>query len=189
MSKSNIVEITHIDDALTEWINGTGKWANWKRSAENKVLEYEFIRKYIPLHVSKKIQYGNFGEMLVVKLLKDIGVECIRQLQIGRYTPDIYTGYGNIEVKTRCFSVSGTAGEKIYCVPSKYHKLASAGFPLIIILVGYQEVEAKTKFELFSNPDNYDREQIALWERHHIYFMYASQIKNEFKSRFCLNKK
>ena len=60
------------------------------------------------------------------------------------------------EVKCRTYLTSGTAGEKILGTPKKYSKVyLKYKMPLYIILVGYQEIEANDKFDLFNlNPLN-----------------------------------
>ncbi len=63
------------------------------------------------------------------------------------YSPDLECDNYVYEVKGRSWSTSGTAGEKILGVPLKYGELPRLyKKPLQIILVGYQEYEAKECF-------------------------------------------
>ena len=61
-----------------------------------------------------------------------------------RYSPDIESDDFVYEVKGRSWTTPGTAGEKILGVPLKYGEIPTLyKKPLKIILVGYQEYEAK----------------------------------------------
>ncbi len=63
------------------------------------------------------------------------------------YSPDLECDEYVYEVKGRSWSTTGTAGEKILGVPLKYGELPRLyKKPLQIILVGYQEYEAKEGF-------------------------------------------
>lgn len=82
------------------------------------------------------------------------------------------------EIKCRTYFTSGTAGEKILSVPKKYAKfLSNKKIPLNIILLGYQEIEAN-KFSLFDmeKEDNYDIQQLELWNKQNIRFIKGSDI-------------
>lgn len=64
-----------------------------------------------------------------------------------KYSPDIECDDCVYEVKGRSWTTPGTAGEKILGVPLKYGELPRLyKKPLQIILVGYQEYEAREKF-------------------------------------------
>jgi hypothetical protein len=64
-----------------------------------------------------------------------------------RYHPDLECDDFVYEVKGRSWSTSGTAGEKILGVPLKYGEVpALYKKPLQIVLVGYQEHEARKGF-------------------------------------------
>lgn len=61
--------------------------------------------------------------------------------------PDLECDDYVYEIKSRTYSTSGTAGEKILGVPLKYSEVPILyGKPLKIILVAYQEQEAVNKF-------------------------------------------
>ena len=64
-----------------------------------------------------------------------------------RYSPDLECDKYVYEVKGRNWTTTGTAGEKILGVPLKYGEVPHLyKKPLQIILVGYQEYEAKKGF-------------------------------------------
>ncbi|NDK09414.1 hypothetical protein GW846_01400 [Candidatus Gracilibacteria bacterium] len=63
------------------------------------------------------------------------------------YDPDLESDEAVWEVKGRGWTTPGTAGEKILGTPMKYSELPELyGKPLKIVLVGYQEYEAKHHF-------------------------------------------
>ncbi len=64
-----------------------------------------------------------------------------------KYSPDLECDEYVYEVKGRSWSTPGTAGEKILGVPLKYGEVPNLyGKPLKIVLVGYQEYEARSCF-------------------------------------------
>lgn len=86
-----------------------------------------------------------FGELGVQMMLETIlGRKLSTQVRFGSYRPDLYdpdtdTCY---EVKTQTFSVSGTAGHKIFAVPHMYQEL---GKKIVLVLVGSLETNPKYK--------------------------------------------
>lgn len=91
---------------------------------------------------------------LVMEALIKLGRKNVRRpeslistLRDKSYDPDIECDDYVYEVKGRSWSTPGTAGEKILGVPLKYGELLRLyKKPLQIILVGYQEFEAREKF-------------------------------------------
>lgn len=66
-----------------------------------------------------------------------------------KYQPDLECDDFVYEVKGRSWTTPGTAGEKILGVPLKYGELPNIfQKPLRIILVGYQEYEAREGFAM-----------------------------------------
>lgn len=64
-----------------------------------------------------------------------------------KYDPDLECDEFVYEVKGRGWNTPGTAGEKILGVPLKYGEVPRLyGKPLKIVLVGYQEYEAREHF-------------------------------------------
>lgn len=92
------------------------------------------------------------GETIVQEILLLKNKKAWRPKTINRYKPDWETSDGIYEVKTRNWTTSGTAGEKIVGVPYKYADIPNLyNKPLYIITVAYQEYEACIKFELFNS--------------------------------------
>ncbi|MFZ3044235.1 MAG: hypothetical protein WA058_03995 [Minisyncoccia bacterium] len=91
---------------------------------------------------------------LVMEALVKLGRKNVRattakksSLRDKKYDPDLECDDYVYEVKGRSWCTPGTAGEKILGVPLKYGELPRLyKKPLQIILVGYQEYEAREKF-------------------------------------------
>jgi hypothetical protein len=91
---------------------------------------------------------------LVMEALIELGRKHVKvttakksSLRNKKYDPDLECDDFVYEVKGRSWCTPGTAGEKILGVPLKYGELPRLyGKPLQIILVGYQEYEAREKF-------------------------------------------
>lgn len=82
------------------------------------------------------------GEYFVEELLHKLGYKVQKSKKIGRYNPDRETDEYIIEVKTRNWTTTGTAGEKVYGTPFKYAGIPKAtGKPLLIVCVAFQEYE------------------------------------------------
>lgn len=82
------------------------------------------------------------GENLVYDTLAWRGENPRKPERKGGYQPDWETDNYIYEVKTRCWTVSGTAGEKVLGVMYKYSDIPLLyGKPLRIVCVGYQEWE------------------------------------------------
>jgi hypothetical protein len=109
-----------------------------------------------------KMIVGSGGTQWTTKLCQDLVMEALTKL--GRknirkgknikgtirgkgYSPDLECDDFVYEVKGRSWTTTGTAGEKILGVPLKYGELPRLyNKPLQIILVGYQEYEARNHF-------------------------------------------
>ena len=84
----------------------------------------------------------NLGEHYIYQILKELGKNPRRPETKEHYRPDIETDDAIYEIKTRNYTTSGTAGEKVYGVPYKYAEVPSFyNKPLKIVCVGYQERE------------------------------------------------
>jgi len=82
------------------------------------------------------------GEELVRQLYLSKGIFIKRPQKINGYCPDWETDKYIIEVKTRNWTTSGTAGEKVLGVPFKYSVIPRLyGKPLKIVCIAYQEYE------------------------------------------------
>jgi hypothetical protein len=102
-----------------------------------------------------------------------------------KYDPDLECDEYVYEVKGRSWSTPGTAGEKILGVPLKYGELPRLyKKPLKIVLVGYQEYEAKHKFAfgdlLDKNNQTVELQQsLAFHKEHNIEYVAFTEILRE----------
>lgn len=113
-----------------------------------------------------------------------------------KYDPDLECDDYVYEVKGRSWSTPGTAGEKILGVPLKYGELPRLyKKPLQIILVGYQEYEAREKFAFgdLLDKDNQTQElqeSLAFYKEHNIeYVAFTDILKRIGFSDGCWIKK
>lgn len=166
-----------IDSQLIEWITGNGKWEYIKQSKPTQEKEYHFICNYYAPS-SIKMWSSSFGEKLIQQILVNNGIEILQQRKINNIIPDIETQRAIIEVKTRNYTTSGTAGEKILGVPFKYCEINRIVHkPIYIILVGYQEKEAREKFKLSQNTTQQKKDFLNfIWHQYKIRYIFASQL-------------
>lgn len=126
---------------------------------------------------------------LVMEALVKLGRKNVRtttskksSLRNKKYDPDLECDDYVYEVKGRSWSTPGTAGEKILGVPLKYGELPRLyKKPLQIILVGYQEYEARKKFAFGDLLDKNDqtpelRESLAFYKDHNIEYVAFTDI-------------
>tara|TARA_B110000259_G_scaffold188277_1_gene246162 strand:- start:4241 stop:4813 length:573 start_codon:yes stop_codon:yes gene_type:complete len=82
------------------------------------------------------------GEGIVFETLKKLGMNPRKPETKNGYSPDWETDEYIYEVKTRNWTTSGTAGEKVLGVMYKYSEIPELyGKPLKIVCVAYQEYE------------------------------------------------
>ncbi len=112
-----------------------------------------------------------------------------------KYDPDLECDDYVYEVKGRSWSTPGTAGEKILGVPLKYGELPRLyKKPLQIILVAYQEYEAREKFAFGDLLDKNNqtpelKESLAFYKEHEIeYVAFTDILKKIGFSNGCWNK-
>lgn len=102
-----------------------------------------------------------------------------------KYCPDLECDDFVYEVKGRSWTTTGTAGEKILGVPLKYGELPKLySKPLKIVLVGYQEYEAKEGFAfgdlLDSNNQTKElRDSLRYFKEHQIEYVGFTDILKE----------
>lgn len=99
-----------------------------------------------------------------------------------KYDPDLECDEFVYEVKGRSWTTPGTAGEKILGVPLKYGELPRLyAKPLKIVLVAYQEYEARNKFafgDLLNTNDQTPelRESLAFYKERDIEYVAFTDI-------------
>ncbi len=117
-----------------------------------------------------------FCQNLVKEALEKIGRTNVRSttakqasLRTKRYDPDLECDSFVYEVKGRSWTMPGTAGEKILGVPLKYGEVPRLYHkPLKIILIGYQEYEARHMWQFgdLLDPNNQTKELRDALEYH-----------------------
>jgi hypothetical protein len=132
---------------------------------------------------------GILGERLVFTLLNKLGKNPIKPKIIAGFSPDIETDDAIYEVKTRNWTTSGTAGEKVYGVPFKYASVPRLyNKPLIIICLAYQEYEMLSSnnkspiFNITAETHSEQYELIQYYKSKKISFMKFSDLVTEYKT-------
>lgn len=210
MTQQSQYQPSLIDISLRDWICGINGWNTRKNTKRNQTEEYSWSQDYFKSSTTH--QWSNkFGEKLVEYLLKShnensIPVRKYMDVLIGNFVPnrpivqrifnrpvtkfkvDLETDNFIVEVKTRNWSTTGTAGDKIYCTPFKYWNLPKLyNKPLIIVLVGYMEYEAKYKMGLWDDNHDGNRQLLEVCARNNIYYIGASDLlKNDLNLNFYL---
>lgn len=124
-----------------------------KKLKESKEIEKEWGNKVIKTTDGKQWTTVLCQDLAMEALVK-LGRKNVRKTKLMKssireknYDPDLECDKYVYEVKGRSWCTPGTAGEKILGVPLKYGELPRLyKKPLQIILVGYQEYEAREKF-------------------------------------------
>ena len=121
-----------------------------------------------------------YGEELVRKQFEMDKIPIWKPENKQGLQPDWETPEYIIEVKTRNWTTSGTAGEKVFGVPYKYSDVPKLyGKPLLIICVAYQEWELThiPKYNIFgTNVSENKRKQLELWKSMDIHFVPFSKL-------------
>ncbi|MDD5749875.1 MAG: hypothetical protein PHO91_03790 [Patescibacteria group bacterium] len=128
-------------------------------------------------------------ENLVKEALIELGRKNVRktgQMQSSvrnkKYDPDLECDDFVYEVKGRNWCTPGTAGEKILGVPLKYGEVPRLyDKPLQIILVGYQEYEAKNGYAFGDLLDKHNQtkeltKSLAFYKEQHIEYVAFTDI-------------
>jgi hypothetical protein len=128
-------------------------------------------------------------ENLVEEALIMLGRKNVRRtkqmkssLRDKKYSPDLECDKYVYEVKGRSWCTSGTAGEKILGVPLKYGEVPRLyNKSLRVVLVGYQECEAREKFAfgdlLDSNEQTKElKDSLSFYRKHNIEYIGFTDI-------------
>lgn len=139
---------------------------------------------------------------LVMEALIRLGRKNVRKttskkssLRNKKYEPDLECDDFVYEVKGRSWCTPGTAGEKILGVPLKYGELPSLyKKPLQVVLVGYQEYEAREGFAFGDLLDKNNqtkelKESLSFYKEHEIeYIAFTDILKKIGLSDGCWRK-
>lgn len=178
-----------------------------KDTESEKVLkEYKEVEKNWGNKVMKTQDGKQWTTVLCQDLVKEalarLGRKNVRattakksSLRDKKYDPDLECDDYVYEVKGRSWCTPGTAGEKILGVPLKYGEVPRLyEKPLQIILVGYQEYEAKMKFAFGDLLDKNNQtpelqESLAFYKEHNIEYVAFTDILKQIGFDYgCWNK-
>lgn len=175
--------------------------------SEKKLKEAKEIEKIWGNEVVKTVDGKQWTTILcqdlVAEALTKLGRKNVKEttrkkssLRDKSYDPDLECDEFVYEVKGRSWCTPGTAGEKILGVPLKYGELPRLyRKPLQIVLVGYQEYEAREKFAFGDLLDKNNqteelRDSLAFYKEHDIEYVAFTDILEKIGlNEGCWNKK
>jgi hypothetical protein len=98
---------------------------------------------------------------------------------------DLETDNYLYEVKTRNYTTPGTIGEKILGTPYKYSQIYKfSKKPILIVLVGFQEIEGREKFNL-SQPSTEEKLFLDfILDIYKIRYIFCSELIDNKKLKF-----
>ena len=143
-----------------------------------------------------------FCQNLVKEALEKLGKKNVRattskksSLREKSYDPDLECDDFVYEVKARSWTMSGTAGEKVLGVPLKYGEVPRLYHkPLKIVLIGYQEYEARHMWQfgdlLDSNNQTQELKDALTYHKQHgiEYIGFTDLLKELGYERGCWDK-
>lgn len=118
------------------------------------------------------------GENLVFEVLQLLGKNPRRPPERGGYRPDWECDDEIVEVKTRNWTTTGTAGEKVPGVIYKYSDIPDIyGKKLLVVCVAYQEYEySHGTTKLWGNISEKKQAHLDLARKHGIEFIRFSEL-------------
>jgi hypothetical protein len=172
-----------------------------KNLEESKKIEQDWGNKVIKTIGGKQWTTVLCQELVMEALIK-LGRKHVRKtkpmqssLRDKSYDPDLVCDDYVYEVKGRSWTTPGTAGEKILGVPLKYGELPRLyKKPLQIILVGYQEYEAREKFAFGDLLDSKNQtkelhESLAFYKEQEIEYVAFTDILKKIGFKYGCWKK
>jgi hypothetical protein len=172
-----------------------------KNLEESKKIEQDWGNKVIKTIGGKQWTTVLCQELVMEALIK-LGRKHVRKtkpmqssLRDKSYDPDLECDDYVYEVKGRSWTTPGTAGEKILGVPLKYGELPRLyKKPLQIILVGYQEYEAREKFAFGDLLDSKNQtkelhESLAFYKEQEIEYVAFTDILKKIGFKYGCWKK
>jgi hypothetical protein len=178
------------NDIIKKWINSDELFLVLMKSSrcskDNKKYnkeEHELLEKYITNKTTNQWS-NNLGETIVKNILLELKLPVKKPKKKNGFIPDLETNDTIYEVKTRNYTTSGTAGEKILGCPLKYIDVPKIfNKPLKIVLVAYQEYEAINNFKLFDKEMSSEKKEILdLYKKFNIEFVKCSDLLKSIKN-------
>ncbi len=155
-----IIMINHIENpeiqllkesGVIQWLFNDTSFLGGKNNQENKKLEdiwgRSLMKRRRPDLKFDKQWTSLFGVYLAREVLLLLGYKGNVPVKIGNCQLDYEIYNAMVEIKTQTFFTTGTAGEKNSGVVFKYSDIPiKTGKPLIIILIGGSENEARDRY-------------------------------------------
>ena len=183
MAKQNI--LNHLDKnefgQVLAWTKACLRHKNGKKLKKNE--EKKWGNKMLGNKKESKMWTAYLGEGIVEKILKEMGGNPTRPERKEKLRPDWETSDAIYEIKTRNWTTSGTAGEKVFGVPYKYARVPKIyGKPLKIICIAYQEKEHSVgEYKIFGNklyPEH--KKMLDFWKTMNIEFIPFTEFAKEY---------
>ena len=164
------------------------KWALEHPRNENNIKltqaeEREWGNKMIGNTIKTTSQWTTkLGEYLVYEILNKQGLNPRRPNTLNHYSPDWETDDYMYEVKSRNWTTTGTAGEKVYGTPLKYAEVPELyKKPLKIVCVAFQEYELTHGHTPILGPNIRPEQQkyIDFYNSNKIFYVPCSELINQ----------
>jgi hypothetical protein len=166
---------------VIDWTMRKGRWLNVKQKKEDNEVEKKWGNLIIK-QTNNNQWTTKLGETILEEILRVQKGNVWRPKQLDGHKPDWETEDGIYEVKTRNWTTSGTAGEKILGTPFKYADIPVLyKKPLYIVTIAYQEYEACCKFELFNSRNPRKIKMIEQWKEMGIEYIKCSDLLKNIK--------
>lgn len=163
MDKKNVKEIISYTSNSTLW-KDLNKYLIGKSKFESVDVERQFIKMYsssVILNSAGRgdtFNIGKLGELHVKRVFAEYGIDLQKCPFKESIRPDGFVEIGKekliVEIKSRTYTCTGTASEKIDCIPRKLSLIYKKyGYKSIIIFVAGQIVEKSGQAFLIDNSD------------------------------------
>ena len=147
-----------------------------KTNNKEKLWGNRMLKRYFNYTKTTNQWTTCLGESLV-KIILERKEKVTNPKTISGYRPDWETKNYIWEVKTRNYTTSGTAGEKILGTPYKYAEVPKLYKKnLKIVVLAFQEQEAIDKFGLFNKYNKKKNKHLELWKEEGIEFVRCSEL-------------
>lgn len=177
---------------LIAWINLTTKYKGLKDKIKEKKFGNDLCIKYFGATKEVTQWTTRLGEGIAEKLLSihyKVKRQVEKKYENSYIRVDLEIDPCIIEVKTRNYTTSGTAGEKIFFTPYKYFYCAQEK-PIVILLLAYQEKEAVEKMMLFDKTNKRTQNFMKIFAHigKGVYFMKGSDLFKHRKENGWIKK-
>lgn len=171
---------------VLDWVQKKGIFLEYKPSKNDKLGYNKKEKEWANTLLDNTKYTGQWttclGETLVKEALTILYKNAWRPEKKEGYKPDWETEDAIYEVKTRNWTTSGTAGEKILGTPYKYSDIPLYyKKPLYIVCVAYQEYEAVERFCIYKNITERKQKILDMWKSMDIHFIQFTELLQKAK--------